>query len=1033
MRRPRLKRNSDERFQELTEQSESSAEKSDIVIARPVFIGTSNTMKKLSRQQQHRKQLPRCTNLVHIKQVERTDAASGSLIRTYQKHDRSSESLLRSSESVEEPASSNLSNECMAAASSRVPDDKKAIRASFSSDAQKEAVQMQSESSLTLSLPRDITTSWLEREREFFKESDSDVKTISLHRPSLAEPGSRTTAKSIFSTNKSLVLENTRNSIQVTPDAPASDVLSRPPEFPADVTPETSDFDDIHQFESLDASCHSLSDKEFKSVPSKVGGTRDADLVHGTDDTQQVFSPEQSKAVSTTSITMIIRQPPSEEHTVSEPTKECSCQHPVILSLGTTLGPTSAVLDDPLPRSGENLCVKSTGVTKDVVADVTSQDTLGPRKSRSQDLLPVSPSTSAPVQNLVTIEALADVLAGVQGNISSQPAQDDPRSALKTFDRHSVLESHVPCGEAPLDSSADEDRSTAVPVQLLDNLDPFCKALKMPVRDVGTTMTEAVALQNDPPKSVHTLEKLGDAHTLSSISELSVENIRDDDRKCIRSTCPSRVSKEDITTWICPEDFLFNDAGAVAGVPDFMYFEVDPTHGFPRRSSVVIEDTTTCEQSTPGILSAALRAQYSQGEQAEQATALSSDTNYSSFSTVPTLLQTELQAAKQNHFSGTSNTFKTTEDKSLSDYVLPHTGSDNGATLIEVKAPELESQLNDFSVEFRVEEAFRIERILTESDSRGFQPSFATEVCHRDKELSSVTETSASTLEEERADGDASIKHSGNFSLSKEGSLASSRTLSSRVLEQDEFPPVFSFSAEEEFATASAARTKDEGSAEDDTLLSDLPESLAECVSSTSREPSEQKVNRESEEQDITTVITHQREQRGHRRAFVAYWRQRRAAPDTDIFLGPYPSFPDPPPVVTTSLLPLYASADIMLGSPLGRLFGPQDIPTCAQDARANKEEDAAAEDSRRARGTATAIATELAGNAITLQDLHLERLVGKDELRMSPSRASGSVLEATCDTLDAAAPVIAISFAVLALVAAAAILLQREPPGPDL
>ncbi|XP_065291616.2 mucin-22-like [Dermacentor albipictus] len=235
-------------------------------------------MKKLVSTSRQRKKQATTTNLVHVKQVESRNTGGGVFRRTVQNQTRSCESTVQSSDSVQEEeettAASNLSSELIKSPEST--DTGMPPRSS----------REPSDSSLTLSLPKEIRTSWLENERSSKSEMDAAASAalarlspppsvLQLQRTHTSE--ARSTAKSIFSTNKSVVMETQRNSISMLPGghAPPS---CRPPDYPPEVSTETSEYSDVHQYQSVDGSFNSHSDKEFRSLSSKAGAPQGSDM-----------------------------------------------------------------------------------------------------------------------------------------------------------------------------------------------------------------------------------------------------------------------------------------------------------------------------------------------------------------------------------------------------------------------------------------------------------------------------------------------------------------------------------------------------------------------------------------------------------------------------------------------------------------------------------------------------------------------------------------------------------------------------------
>ncbi|XP_077509826.1 uncharacterized protein LOC144120907 [Amblyomma americanum] len=239
-------------------------------------------MKKLSTSTRQRKKQATTTNMVHVRQVESRNTPSGTIRRATHNRVRSSESMVQSSNSVvdeeeeESVATSIFSNEMLAAGKLK-SQESTTDAGTIPKGSTFRSSHEPSESSLTLSLPKEIRTSWLENDPS----SDTEAATakrplpVQLQRTHTSE--NRSTAKSIFSTNKSVIMETQRNSISGRqPDASAAAAAmpghasSRPPDYPPEVTSDTSEYSDVHQYQSLDASFNSHSDKEFRSASSKV-------------------------------------------------------------------------------------------------------------------------------------------------------------------------------------------------------------------------------------------------------------------------------------------------------------------------------------------------------------------------------------------------------------------------------------------------------------------------------------------------------------------------------------------------------------------------------------------------------------------------------------------------------------------------------------------------------------------------------------------------------------------------------------------
>lgn len=247
-------------------------------------------MKKLASTSRQRKKQATTTNVVHVKQVESRTNNGGVVRRTVQNRTRSCESAVQSSDSVQEEeetmVTSNMSTEML-----------KSRESTTDTGAPKRSSREPSESSLTLSLPKEIRTSWLEHDRSSKSETDAataapaaapaastasaalvkppPLNTVQTQRTHTQE--TRSTAKSIFSTNKSVILETQRNSISALPAGHAP-LPCRPPDYPPEVSTETSEYSDVHQYQSLDESFNSHSDKEFRSLSSKAAAPLGSDV-----------------------------------------------------------------------------------------------------------------------------------------------------------------------------------------------------------------------------------------------------------------------------------------------------------------------------------------------------------------------------------------------------------------------------------------------------------------------------------------------------------------------------------------------------------------------------------------------------------------------------------------------------------------------------------------------------------------------------------------------------------------------------------
>lgn len=236
-------------------------------------------MKKLASTSRQRKKQATTTNLVHVKQVESRNTGGGVVRRTVLNQTRSRESAVQSSDSVQEEeetmATSNLSNEMI-----------KSRESTTDAGVPPRSSREPSESSLTLSLPKEIRTSWLENDRSSKSETDAAASAaltrmspppgaVQLQRTHTSE--TRSTAKSIFSTNKSVVMETQRNSISALPGGHVPPAC-RPPDYPPEVSTETSEYSDVRQYQSVDGSFNSHSDKEFRSLSSKAGAPQGSDI-----------------------------------------------------------------------------------------------------------------------------------------------------------------------------------------------------------------------------------------------------------------------------------------------------------------------------------------------------------------------------------------------------------------------------------------------------------------------------------------------------------------------------------------------------------------------------------------------------------------------------------------------------------------------------------------------------------------------------------------------------------------------------------
>lgn len=707
-------------------------------------------MKKLSTR--HRKKQVSSTNLVHVKQIERSCTASGSLVRTLQNRQRSSESTFHASNSVEEEETvthSNTSNDALLVLSraSSGPDDKPARAESEStSDPQKGAPQKSSqnvsESSLTLSLPKDITTSWLEKEN--VSRSDTDfTKGPAPHRPSFAEPGSRATAKSIFSTNKSLVMDSKRSSGQANPET-SSVPLSRPPELFADASLDTSDYDDVAQFHSLDVSI--ASDKEFKSVPSKVIARDDAGTSKAragppnapAADAGGPFTFEGGRSPGYSS-----REQPTEKKPSSNDPASLTITGPASSSAlqGTKSGTT------PMCTVNVHAVLEAIRSTPDGVksaADVRCGTSTESRKYWSADVLPVSSFSSGQSEHSAAPETSDETSSSKASKTSKAKWIAQEREALATalssFDGRSILKRPGSFRDFLSSGSLNDKRldTTVVPEALLQKVDVLCKAFARPVRDVGTSMSGVMdSTPVEHKKEAKVFEEDKEIGVRSSISKASLEATPDDVKEQILGLRSARVSTEDVGTAAsldAEDQMLTNQSSDYEASREISSTEVSQV------GNVATVETTTMKvtlkrQSSPINVT----AQWSQGEL--QPSAYSFD-------------------RKQERVSGEKGSVKDTSGEELiGEPVQSRVESDSTQQRYSLKETVLlhEFELHLVDVPRETTEENQDKRPVAMSDSRGFQP-FLTEELNQPVDQSVSTGSGSrelTVLEESRAEGDS--------------------------------------------------------------------------------------------------------------------------------------------------------------------------------------------------------------------------------------------------------------------------------------
>ncbi|XP_064460009.1 uncharacterized protein LOC135370236 isoform X2 [Ornithodoros turicata] len=871
----------------------SNASRTEIIALRPLSVGPSHAMRKVSRKQ-YSKQQRVSANLLHIKQIDRSSLASGSLTRA--KYVLSSESLLRSSESS--GTNSALSNECVASGSRAKEGARKKIN------------QVVSESSLTLSLPKDITTSWLERDTVQASESDAKGR----QRPPLWDPGSKTTAKSIFST-RSLTGENRRNSAPFASGLTALDILSRPSERPAEATLETSDCEDVHLFQSLDASRHTQS--EFRSVPSKLRSTKDA----LSDTRLQEELSDTSSASGQRSLG---------EHAVSESGKVCSCKHPVLLSLTTD------------PKWEPTPSIKTPLQSSRNVADTSKSDAKYPgyisRKSWSAEALPADtflPGKEDSNELVITRDA-------------------KPHSTLTLFKRSSGENNGCSVARLTIDDMRNERKTIAAEhadIMVHDSLNLLrtksrasgTRVLKVPVKDAGTATTDVRTVPSQsrllPPDM---LESKRDKFTQSSIPQLSVMAVASDTPDGEKVRCNAKEYKAEFPA---P-----TESSAVQTKADD-----EPPRNFTRNVAV--------QSSAPA-------------------------------------------ASKASLHSETTDTFRTAQENIETEKLLQSTGTSRPAGKMTWTAPG--RRHNDFTLDNPVEGVTETHL----SDSRGFQPSLTTETCRRANELSSVLETSvgAFSIEEE--------KRPRKFAPSNDGHLILRLTSSTPPVREDDVPTVLSFSVDD--LRESPHMKSDEDDMEDGILLSKLLEYVEEKADS-SLERSEPGELINLGRQGQLPNLDSSRDQHLPQQSSVADCHVPEVCQIVDLSVLRSLS----QPVLSTALVPLLASTEIVPMYSQERLH--DGIPVTLRQNRAVVELDM------------TPVVAPQGGVQPSKRNLALDgsgklrRGTRHKEQQLVLRTASHTVLERTRNGLDTAAPVIAFSFAVLALVAAAAILLQRGQQVSDM
>lgn len=511
-------------------------------------------MKKLSTSTRQRKKQATTTNMVHVRQVESRSSGSGTIRRTTHNRARSSESMLQSSNSIveeeESVATSVFSNEMFDAGKVRSQEsttDADTVHKGSTFRSSHEP----SESSLTLSLPKEIRTSWLENDPSSRSETDATAAqrplSVQLQRPHT--PENRTTAKSIFSTNKSVIMETQRNNISGRqPDASASTAAampgytsSRPPVYPPEVTSDTSEFSDVYQYQSLEASFNSHSDKEFRSASSRVPAPGQG--THGSYSALGVVPPGREESES------ITKEKPHEDSSYLDvrakesrggldgALRNSRLQAAVPANASTSLDTgmtgwnaadgTTSLLDGAYSRDAVTEATRS-------AMDVPSGASMDSRKDWSNDTLaavPISPTVSdrdaaASLQNIPG--KMADLFTAF-----AAPAKEvEEATSASSATLHTPKESTGKKGK-PYGSSQDVGRSSANSKDLLPGKEANWEQVSGVSSMLGTDVTAA-----PPHLDGHTSQKRppgpGEAasHAPLPARKFSLQDDWDIDHRC---------------------------------------------------------------------------------------------------------------------------------------------------------------------------------------------------------------------------------------------------------------------------------------------------------------------------------------------------------------------------------------------------------------------------------------------------------------------------------------------------------------------
>ncbi|CAN7985989.1 unnamed protein product, partial [Ixodes pacificus] len=490
-----------------------------------------------SSRQRKNQPTTKTTNLLYVKRIERPQNAPGNIVRTVENCQRSSDSIKYSSDTLEdEEATTTTPNYNLrkgmllilkGARSNPVIKAPSLMECTLETHLESipKSSQNVSESSLTLSLPKDITTSWLKRKPASKSDIDLVKKTSPIKRPSLAEPGSRTTAKSIFSSNKFRAVDDKRSSVQDKPDVdPAMSFLTNP-EFQAGVSVETSEYES-NQFYSPHTSFVSYSDREFTSIPLR-------DPIKGSTETLDV-------QLASSALPDTVPLPEGcFLSSIYEEKKSTKTGRKELKSFKNNDLKQADDLSNRLePINGETMTayqdLNTSPESSSANADVTKREAplscshfLRSRKYWSADVLPVSEWTEQPSTS--------------KGMVSASKSQTLRETVETTsviaFDENTMVKTPRLLNTSDCSSRMDDKtlENTVVPELFVREVDILCNAFVAPIENAGTSRPETLARSQQSPINTSIVENVHEGNRKIQlpplISESSLEVAPEEVRK----------------------------------------------------------------------------------------------------------------------------------------------------------------------------------------------------------------------------------------------------------------------------------------------------------------------------------------------------------------------------------------------------------------------------------------------------------------------------------------------------------------------